>query len=222
MAAVRDATARGAGGDAEDGRALPVSIATGRSRPGGATVWTGSLLRTRTTPRERRARARRPGDRSATQTLRRNRSRRADRRERQRVADELEAINRAGLAELLLVAQHVRLECRLRDIPISARGSATSSLVAWALGLIELCPLDYGLDAEMFVHDGRPDLPDLDLEIPSAWEPAMGGVRVAGCVLDRPLIWRRCSSACQPSLCAPFYVVTRKWRRIGRPADVAP
>ncbi|MBV9601768.1 MAG: PHP domain-containing protein [Chloroflexi bacterium] len=92
---------------------------------------------------------------------------------RQRVADELEAINRAGLAELLLVAQQVGLECRRRDIAISARGSATSSLVAWALGLVELCPLDYGLDGQMFVHDGRPDLPDLDLEIPSAWEPAV-------------------------------------------------
>ncbi|MBV9577969.1 MAG: PHP domain-containing protein, partial [Chloroflexi bacterium] len=92
---------------------------------------------------------------------------------RRRVADELEAIGRTGLAELLLVAQQVGLECRRRNIPISARGSATSSLVAWALGLVELCPLDYGLDGQMFVHDGRPDLPDLDLEIPSAWEPAV-------------------------------------------------
>ena len=78
---------------------------------------------------------------------------------RQRVADELEAIGRAGLAELLLVAQQVGLECRRHDVAISARGSATSSLVAWALGIVELCPLDYGLDGQMFVHDGRPDLP---------------------------------------------------------------
>jgi DNA polymerase III alpha subunit len=67
----------------------------------------------------------------------------------------------------------VGLECRRRGIPISARGSATCSLVAWALGLVELCPLDYGLDGEMFMHDGRPDLPDLDLEVPSVYEPAV-------------------------------------------------
>jgi len=92
---------------------------------------------------------------------------------RQRVMDELEAIGDAGLAELLLVAQQVALECRRRDIPIAARGSATSSLVAWALGLVELCPLDFGLDGQMFVHEGRTDLPDLDLEVPSAFEPAV-------------------------------------------------
>ena len=33
--------------------------------------------------------------------------------------------------------------------------------------------LDYGLDGHMFLHDGRPDLPDLDLEVPSACEPAI-------------------------------------------------
>jgi DNA polymerase III alpha subunit len=80
---------------------------------------------------------------------------------RQRVAREVEAICQAGLAELLLIAQQVALECRRRDIPIAARGSVTCSLVAWALGLVELCPLDYGLEGEMFIHDGRPDLPDL-------------------------------------------------------------
>ena len=33
--------------------------------------------------------------------------------------------------------------------------------------LVELCPLDYGLDAQLFVHEGRGDLPDLDLEVSS-------------------------------------------------------
>ena len=82
-------------------------------------------------------------------------------------------LGRTGLAELLLVAQQVALECRTRGIAVSARGSATSSLVAWVLGLVELCPLDYGLDGQMFMHDGRPDLPDLDLEVPSVYEPAV-------------------------------------------------
>jgi DNA polymerase III alpha subunit len=58
-------------------------------------------------------------------------------------------------------------------IPVAARGSATSSLVAWCLGLVELCPLDYDLDGQVFVHEGRGDLPDLDLEISSLHEPAV-------------------------------------------------
>ena len=37
-------------------------------------------------------------------------------------------------------------------------------------------PLDYGLDGQMFVHDGRPDLPDLDLEVPSACEPTVAAL----------------------------------------------
>ena len=63
--------------------------------------------------------------------------------------------------------------CKQHGIPLSARGSATSSLVAWALGLVELCPLDHGLDAQLFVHQGRGDLPDLDLEVSSLHEPAV-------------------------------------------------
>jgi hypothetical protein len=33
--------------------------------------------------------------------------------------------------------------------------------------LSDLCALDPGLDGRMFAHDGRHDLPDLDLEVPS-------------------------------------------------------
>jgi len=38
-------------------------------------------------------------------------------------------------------------------IPLAARGSATASLVVWALGLSELCPLDYDLDGRMLASD---------------------------------------------------------------------
>jgi hypothetical protein len=37
----------------------------------------------------------------------------------------------------------------------------------------ELCPLDYHLDPQVFVHEGRGDLPDLDLEVASLHEPAV-------------------------------------------------
>ncbi len=40
----------------------------------------------------------------------------------------------------------------------------------WALGLFDLCPLDYGRDGRMFVHKGCQDLSDLDLEVSSLHE----------------------------------------------------
>ena len=92
---------------------------------------------------------------------------------REQAATEARAICDAGLAELLLVAYDVGQFCKQHGIPLAARGSATSSLVAWALGLVELCPLDHGLDAQLFVHQGRGDLPDLDLEVSSLHEPAV-------------------------------------------------
>src|SRR5262249_34641846 len=92
-----------------------------------------------------------------------------------RAASEVDDLCRAGLAELMLTAYELAQFCAQHDIPLAARGSATSSLVAWCLGLVELCPLDYGLDGQLFVHEGRGDLPDLDLEISSLHEPAVSG-----------------------------------------------
>ena len=86
---------------------------------------------------------------------------------RARAEDEVRAICASGIADLVLFAYEVSRFCAQRGIPLAARGSATSSLVIWALGLVDLCPLDYALDGRMFVHDDREDLPDLDLEVSS-------------------------------------------------------
>jgi DNA polymerase-3 subunit alpha len=91
----------------------------------------------------------------------------------EQVSEELRTICGSDLAELLLFAHDVGRFCSERGIPLAARGSATSSLVVWALGLSELCPLDYGLDGSMFCHEGRDDLPDLDLEVSSLHEAAV-------------------------------------------------
>jgi DNA polymerase III alpha subunit len=73
------------------------------------------------------------------------------------------------------VAYDVGQFCKHHGIPLAARGSATNSLVAWVLELVqaELCPIDYQLDPQLFVHEGRQDLPDLDLEVSSLHEPAV-------------------------------------------------
>jgi hypothetical protein len=42
--------------------------------------------------------------------------------------------------------------CSQQGIPLPAPGSASATLAVWALGLLDLCPLDYDLDGRMFVH----------------------------------------------------------------------
>jgi DNA polymerase III alpha subunit len=93
---------------------------------------------------------------------------------REQAAAEVRTICQAGLAELLLVAYDGQF-CKHHGIPLAARGSATNSLVAWALELVqaELCPIEYHLDPQLFVHEGRQDLPDLDLEVSSLHEPTV-------------------------------------------------
>jgi DNA polymerase-3 subunit alpha len=91
----------------------------------------------------------------------------------ERARAEVRTICDRGLADLLLFASEVGQFCAQHRIPLAARGSATASLVVWGLGLADLCPLDYDLDGRMFVHKGREDLPDLDLEVSSLHEHAV-------------------------------------------------
>jgi DNA polymerase-3 subunit alpha len=91
----------------------------------------------------------------------------------ERAREEVAIICERGLADLLLFAHEVGQFCSQHGLPLAARGSATSSIVVWALGLSDLCPLDYDLDGRMFVHKGRQDLPDLDLEVSTLHEQAV-------------------------------------------------
>jgi len=90
-----------------------------------------------------------------------------------RATEEVRTICASGLADLLLFSHEVAQFCTSRGIRLAARGSATASLVVWALGLSDLYPLDHQLDGRMFAHDGRHDLPDLDLEVSSLYESAV-------------------------------------------------
>ncbi|MCA1648609.1 MAG: hypothetical protein LC797_25150 [Chloroflexi bacterium] len=64
----------------------------------------------------------------------------------ERAREEVRTICENGLADLLLFAHEVGQFCTQRGIQLAARGSATASLAVWALGLSDLCSLDYDLD----------------------------------------------------------------------------
>jgi DNA polymerase-3 subunit alpha len=91
----------------------------------------------------------------------------------ERLREELATICAHGLQELLLAAHEVAGFCAGRNVPLRARGSTTSSLVAWALGLVDLCPLDHGLPAATFLYRDRRDVPDLDLEVAAGRDAAV-------------------------------------------------
>ena len=51
-----------------------------------------------------------------------------------------------------------------RGIWYNARGSASGSIVAYALGITLVCPLEHGLIFERFLNPGRATMPDIDLD----------------------------------------------------------
>ncbi|MEZ4641540.1 MAG: hypothetical protein R3E31_02170 [Chloroflexota bacterium] len=71
-----------------------------------------------------------------------------------RLQNELAAIIQHGFAPLfLLVADLVRF-AREHDVPVSTRGSVANSLVAYALGITTVDPIEHGLLFERFPQPG--------------------------------------------------------------------
>ncbi|MBN1418693.1 MAG: DNA polymerase III subunit alpha [Planctomycetes bacterium] len=82
-----------------------------------------------------------------------------------RLTRELEVIESLGLSTYILVVESIVRLARERGIPISARGSAAGSLVAYALGISGIDPIAFGLSFERFLNPLRDDLPDIDLDV---------------------------------------------------------
>ncbi len=47
---------------------------------------------------------------------------------------------------------------------MALRGSAGNSLVCYLIGITDVDPIRFGLEPERFLHPGRTDLPDIDLD----------------------------------------------------------
>lgn len=83
---------------------------------------------------------------------------------RDRLRQELAIIEAGGLASYFLVVRDIALYARRRGHSMALRGSAGSSLVCYLLEITEVDPLRFGLSLDRFLHEGRPDLPDIDLD----------------------------------------------------------
>jgi len=83
-----------------------------------------------------------------------------------RVDYELNVINSMGFADYFLIVVDFLDWARSQKIPIGpGRGSVCGSLVAYLLNITETDPVKYNLLFERFLVEGRPSLPDIDVDV---------------------------------------------------------
>ena len=85
-----------------------------------------------------------------------------------RLAHELDVIERAGLAEFFLICWDLMRFAKLQGIPAQGRGSAAGSIVAYTLGISRVEPIQHNLLFERFINEGRTTYPDVDIDFSSA------------------------------------------------------
>jgi len=81
-----------------------------------------------------------------------------------RMDHELRLIERMGFSEYFLVVWDIVRYARRRRVPVAGRGSGASSIVAYLLGVTNVCPLALDIPFERFLNEGRRDFPDLDID----------------------------------------------------------
>jgi DNA polymerase-3 subunit alpha len=84
---------------------------------------------------------------------------------RERLASELDVICKMGFAGyFLIVADFIRW-ARANGVPVGpGRGSGAGSLVAYALGITDIDPIQYDLLFERFLNPERVSMPDFDVD----------------------------------------------------------
>ena len=86
-------------------------------------------------------------------------------RVQERLDYELEVIKGTGYAGYFLITWDFIDWARRQGIPVGpGRGSAAGSLVAYALGITNLCPLEHDLLFERFLNPERVSMPDIDID----------------------------------------------------------
>src|SRR6476646_10198699 len=84
---------------------------------------------------------------------------------RDRLSYELGVIEKAGYAGYFLIVQDFIAAARERGIPVGpGRGSAAGSIVAYSLGITNVCPLTFELLFERFLHSERVSMQDIDVD----------------------------------------------------------
>ncbi|OYU14380.1 MAG: DNA polymerase III subunit alpha [Alphaproteobacteria bacterium PA4] len=84
---------------------------------------------------------------------------------RERLAFELGVINSMGFPGYFLIVADFIAWAKRQGIPVGpGRGSGAGSVVAWALTITDLDPLEHGLLFERFLNPDRVSMPDFDID----------------------------------------------------------
>lgn len=83
----------------------------------------------------------------------------------ERLQYELDVIKQKGYATYFLIVSDFARWASERGIVTNTRGSTAGCLVAYALGIVSVNPLDYDLPFERFLTPWRPSPPDIDFDI---------------------------------------------------------
>ncbi|WP_240910104.1 DNA polymerase III subunit alpha [Desulfopila sp. IMCC35008] len=90
----------------------------------------------------------------------------------ERLEHELKVIDAMGFSSYFLVVRDIIYrkgkDGKRTHRRICGRGSGAASLVAYCLGVTNVCPLKYNLYFERFLNPGRTDPPDIDIDF--AWD----------------------------------------------------
>ena len=83
----------------------------------------------------------------------------------ERLEYEIKTINDLGFASYFLITADFINWAKEHEIPVGpGRGSAAGSLVAYTLGITDICPMRFGLLFERFLNPERVSPPDVDID----------------------------------------------------------
>jgi len=83
----------------------------------------------------------------------------------QRLDHEIGIIRKLGFVSYFLITWDFIKKAREMGIPVGpGRGSAAGSIVAYSLGITDVCPLRYSLLFERFLNPARVSMPDIDID----------------------------------------------------------
>ncbi|WP_432798052.1 DNA polymerase III subunit alpha [Poriferisphaera sp. WC338] len=88
-----------------------------------------------------------------------------DEDKRARMERELQVLADKLISAYFIIVWDFVNEARSRGMPSNARGSGVGTMVGYALGIANACPVKYGLLFERFTDPDRTEYPDIDIDI---------------------------------------------------------
>lgn len=88
----------------------------------------------------------------------------ADKAGRERVVKELDIIDNLNFSSYFLITDDICRYARSRDFHYVGRGSGANSIVAYCLGITDVCPIELNLYFERFLNPKRQSPPDFDVD----------------------------------------------------------